>query len=305
MKIVLITGAYGFLGRNIAREYKSKGNYYVIGLGHGKWYRDEFLKWGIDEWFETTITLEALLNVGKKFDVIVHCGGGGSVAFSRVHPYEDFQKTVQSTLSILEFIRLSNPGCKFIYPSSPAAQGSFGDFQIKENMSSSPLSPYGFHKKIAEDICFSYHKTYNITVGIVRFFSVYGNGLRKQLLWDACSKVAESEEVVFFGTGTETRDWIHVDDASRLLLLFSEGDFGFKIINGANGERITVKQVVTALSTHFDKPVQIKFNGIVKEGDPQHFWADISEALSLNWKPEIKLSDGLKNYVTFFKTGIE
>jgi UDP-glucose 4-epimerase len=103
MKQVLVTGAYGFLGRNVAKEFKKAGNY-VAGIGHGKWDKDEYSKWGIDDWYETTITFEALLNINHKFDIIIHCGGSGSVGFSWENPYEDFQKSVGSTLSVLEYI---------------------------------------------------------------------------------------------------------------------------------------------------------------------------------------------------------
>src|SRR4051812_41422065 len=105
MKQVLITGAYGFLGRYAARKFKQE-NWNVSGMGHGKWHKSEYNKWGLDHWYETTITFEALININKKFDLIVHCGGSGSVGFSYENPYEDFQKSVQSTLSLLEYMRL-------------------------------------------------------------------------------------------------------------------------------------------------------------------------------------------------------
>src|SRR5690606_26131841 len=98
MRKILITGAYGFLGRYTSMEFKKNGDY-VVGLGHGKWYAEEFNKWGIDKWVESTITFEALMNINDQFDIIVHCGGSGSVAFSYENPYEDFQKSAQSTLN--------------------------------------------------------------------------------------------------------------------------------------------------------------------------------------------------------------
>ncbi|MEJ2905643.1 NAD(P)-dependent oxidoreductase [Pedobacter panaciterrae] len=300
MKNVLITGAYGFLGRNVAKEFKANGAY-VVGIGHGKWYQDEYTKWGIDEWHETTITFEALLNVNQEFDVIVHCGGSGSVGFSHENPYEDFQKSVQSTLSLLEFIRLRNPQCKFIYPSSPAVQGNLGNIPIKESMESVPVSPYGFHKKIAEQLCLSYHNNFNIQVGIIRYFSIYGAGLKKQLLWDACRKIQESDVVVFFGTGKETRDWLNISDAARLLRMFSEHVKGYDVINGGSGRSIEIQKVISDLCSHFNKPVSVKFNGATKEGDPIYFWADITKALSLGWKPEIDVEDGLEGYVKYYK----
>lgn len=301
MKQILITGAYGFLGRYVAKEFKKTGNY-VAGIGHGKWDKDEYSKWGLDDWHETTITFEALLNINKKFDVIVHCGGSGSVGFSWENPYEDFQKSVGSTLSVLEYIRLQNNKCKFIYPSSPAVQGNLGHVQIKESMVSIPVSPYGFHKKIAEEICLSYHNNFKIDVGIIRYFSIYGNGLQKQLLWEACKKIHKSDEVVFFGTGKETRDWIHVKDAASLLYKFCSKLEGYEVVNGGTGIETPINEVINILSKYLKKSVVVKFNGVVKEGDPLHFWADISKTKHLIWEPHITLEDGIKDYVQYFKS---
>ena len=298
---VLITGGYGFLGRNTAREFKN-GGHEVFGMGHGKWYIDEYSKWGFDEWFESTITLEALLIFNQKFDLVVHCGGSGSVAFTHENPYEDFQKSVQSTLALLEYIRIQNSGCKFIYPSSPAVQGNLGDIQINEDMDALPVSQYGSHKKIVEDLCRSYHNNYGITVGIVRLFSIYGEGLRKQLLWDACKKIQQTAcSAKFFGSGNETRDWLHVSDAAKLILNFSQTLISFHVVNGGSGIKTKICDILELLQSHFDKPVKIEFNGEVKPGDPVHYWADNKQVIALGWKPVITLVEGLKRYVDFFK----
>lgn len=298
---ILITGAYGFLGRYVAKEFKKHGNY-VSGIGHGKWDVEDYTKWGLDSWYETTITLEALLNINKKFDVIVHCGGSGSVGFSWENPYGDFQKSVQGTLAILEYIRLQNPSCKFIYPSSPAVQGNLGHVQILEDMVGTPVSPYGFNKKIAEELCLSYHHNFNIDIGVIRYFSIYGNGLRKQLLWDACKKINHSNEVIFFGTGKETRDWIHVSDAASLLYQFSIKLEGYEVINGGSGIETPINEIINFLCEYMKKPIEVKFNGVVKEGDPIHFWADMNKANTFGWKPRINLEEGLEEYVNFFKS---
>jgi UDP-glucose 4-epimerase len=297
--IVLITGAFGFLGRYTAKEFKMAG-YEVIAIGHGDWSSDEYTKWGIDFWFETTITFDALLKINRKFDLIVHCGGSGSVGFSQENPFEDFQKSVLSTLALLEYIRLHNPTCKFIYPSSPAVQGNLENIPIKEDLSSTPASPYGFHKKIAEELCLSYYKNFKIEIGVIRFFSIYGPGLKKQLIWDTCIKIQQSNEVVFFGTGGETRDWLHVRDAASLVYKLSKDFTGYQVVNGGSGTSTRVDQMIRLISKHFKKPVKISFNGQVKEGDPIYFWADNRKALAIGWTPKIDIDEGIKEYVAYF-----
>lgn len=304
MKQILITGAFGFLGRHTARKFQQKGGYYITGIGHGKWDIHEYHQWGLNEWHNSTITFESLINLRKKFDVIVHCGGSGSVAFSFENPYEDFQKTAQSTLSILEYIRSQNHLCHFIYPSSPAVQGNVGDFPIKESDPCHPVSPYGFHKKISEDLCHSYNKNFGIPVTIIRFFSIYGAGLQKQLLWDACLKIKEaSEEVSFFGTGEETRDWVNEDDATNFIraVASTKDNLALSVLNCGSGQKTTVRETLELLIRTYGKKITITFNQRVKEGDPRFYQADITLAAKMGWIPEITLQEGLQTYVSFFK----
>jgi UDP-glucose 4-epimerase len=292
---ILITGAIGFLGRNTAKKLNNKKNR-IIGLGRGKT-SSEFLKsWGIDKWYESEINFETLIKINIKFDLIIHCGGGSSVAFSNSNPIEDFDNSAKTTLSLLEYIRKSNVKCKFIYPSSPAVLGNFSNKDIKPVKDFKPISLYGLNKQVAEEICLHYNRNFGINIGIIRFFSIYGNDLKKQLLWDACNKI-KSNSATFFGTGSETRDWIHVNDAVDLIQIFSQKFNGLKIINGGTGIATTNKTIIEMISSNFQRSIKIKFNNKVKEGDPQHYCANILESLSFGWVPKIKVESGVKNYV--------
>ena len=104
-KSVLVTGAHGFLGRYVTRQFSNAG-YTVTGIGHGSWGQSEYSKYGITFWYLADVTLDALVTYARKPDVIVHCAGSGSVVASINEPYLDFQKTVNSTLNVLEYIQI-------------------------------------------------------------------------------------------------------------------------------------------------------------------------------------------------------
>ena len=115
--------------------------------------------------------------------------------------------------------------------------GNADALPIAESTPINPISPYGVHKQIAEELIRSYAHHFSLSVAIVRFFSLYGPGLRKQLLWDACTKI-EKGDFDFYGTGHEVRDWLHVQDAARLLLtLPSHASSDAVIVNGGNRGR--------------------------------------------------------------------
>ncbi|MCX6762589.1 MAG: NAD(P)-dependent oxidoreductase [Candidatus Moranbacteria bacterium] len=300
-KIVYITGAAGFIGKNSAKCFSENG-WYVVGAGLGEWAGEKFSDWGIQEWHPGLITAELLSNINKKPDVILHCAGGSSVGFSVEHPEQDYEMTVGSAKNVLEFMRAHCPSARLIFPSSAAVYGQKEDVPIKENDFLDPVSPYGLHKKIAEELCEEYSKRYNINVSIGRIFSAYGSGLQKQLLWDACNKISDpSDEAIFFGTGLEKRDWIHVRDIAELFLALASSKNKFEIVNIGSGVGLTIKDVITKLLAAFQKNKEIVFNNISKEGDPKFYTANIGKVKNMGWNPKISLEDGIREYAVNFE----
>jgi len=302
MKSVLITGAHGFLGRYVARCFKYRG-YRVVGTGYGHWSSAKYSANGVDEWFEAAIELGSLQALTFRPDVIVHCAGSGSVGFSLQQPLQDFQMTVDSTLAVLEYMRLVCPEAQFVYPSSAAVYGARPDEPICEDTPLSPVSPYGYHKLIAERLCQSYAESFGMAVSIIRFFSIYGPGLQKQLLWDACKKLTETDAgpVEFYGTGRETRDWLHGSDAAELIHRAATYGNGYSIINGGSGTRTAIVDILTFLAAQLETNATITFDGKEKQGDPRFYHADITRSLDLGWKPVIRLEEGVASYVRWFR----
>lgn len=299
-KVVLITGAYGFVGRYTAKYYKSM-DYTVIGAGHGNWDSTEYTLWGIDLWYECDITLDNLLAYAKNVDIIVHCAGSGSVRFSIENPMLDFERTVWTTHFILEYIRKYAKNIKLIYPSSAAVYGLTKQLPIKEETSLNPISPYGLHKKMAEELCKMYAKQYGLSIIIMRLFSVYGDGLKKQLLWDACKKI-EKDNNVFWGTGEETRDWIHVKDVAMLMYIAREkANNRCAIVNVASGQNVKIADVLTSLFSSFSTSLKPVFGLEENLGNPEHYLADIQKIRQWGWENTISLKDGIIEYVKWYK----
>lgn len=302
VKTALVTGAYGFVGRHVARQLARDG-WRVIGLGHGSWTREEWQKWGIAEWHSADITLETLITYAGEPDVIVHCAGSGSVGFSMTHPYQDFQRTVATTLAVLEFARLYAPQARVVYPSSAGVYGVVHKLPIAEADPLSPASSYGVHKRIAEELCESYAMHFGVSVAVVRLFSVYGAGLRKQLLWDASQKIMRGE-TGFFGTGKEIRDWLHVEDAASLLITAAgHASTECPVVNGGSGEGVSVREILTKLFNCFERTDMPSFSGVARSGDPAGYLADISLAMQWGWQPTINWQNGLCDYVDWFRSG--
>lgn len=297
---VLVTGACGFVGRHVARQYAEAG-FIVTGIGHGNPHECELREYGISRWIDASISLDTLLESEVRPNVLVHCAGNGLVSSSLSNPRQDLAQTVEVTADVLEFIRTSTPGTRLVFPSSAAVYGDSTELPNIESAPSNPTSPYGAHKRMAEILCKSYAEHFGLAVAITRLFSVYGPGLRKQLLWDASRKISRGD-TTFFGTGEELRDWLHIDDAASLLFRAAEHASGdCPIVNGGSGVGVTVKEVLTRLFVHFGRTDAPVFSGRARPGDPLGYHADIGKARGWGWSPTRELDRALDEYVDWYR----
>jgi UDP-glucose 4-epimerase len=136
----------------------------------------------------------------------------------------------------------------------------------------------------------------------VRFFSVYGCGLRKQLLWDACRKLASGDRV-FMGTGDEVRDWVHVDDAAELLRTAVEHASPLcPVANGGTGEGVSVRELLTHLAICLRADgLPLAFSDNPRPGDPSVYIADAARVAQWGWKHGAHWHERVKEYVAWWQ----
>jgi UDP-glucose 4-epimerase len=303
---VWITGANGFIGHYLIRELADAGQT-VYGVGHGAFAVADRHRLGLTAWVNGEIdaaNLNALAAAHGRPARIFHLAGGSSVGLSFELPLEDFSRTVASTARLLEWLRNCAPECRLVVASSAAVYGAGHAGPISEDATLAPVSPYGQHKLMMEQLCRSYALTYGIRSLVVRLFSVYGPHLRKQLLWDICSKLkSESSSLNLGGSGTEIRDWTDVRDVVRLLARAEEllATESFRAINGGSGKGTSVAAVADGLVRLWGSGTAVRYSGIVRPGDPTSLLADAGGLQEIDFRWKIPLDQGLVDYVQWFK----
>lgn len=297
-KKLLILGSTGFIGKNAVSFFRSKD--YDVHCA------DIVIK---DEKNYTVINSEttdfSILFSKQSYDICINATGAASVPLSFQYPAIDYSLNVSNVFNILEAIRKYNPECKFINFSSAAVYGNPLSLPIKESSAIKPLSPYGFHKHYSEIICREYYETFKVSTLSLRIFSAYGEGLKKQLFWDVYNKIvnAKNNEIVLYGTGKESRDFIYIRDLLNAIeFLIDKITFCGNIINIASGKEITIKESVGLFADCVHPGIKTIFNNEDKLGDPKNWRADVSVLRSLGFNWEFDMQQGLRNYANWLKT---
>ncbi|MFH2008151.1 MAG: NAD(P)-dependent oxidoreductase [bacterium] len=302
-KRIWVSGAAGFLGRHVAAAFREAG-WTVSGIDVAP--QDPADALAVAHWYaEGTgeAALEYLATHGLP-DCIFHAAGGGTVAYSYDQPHEDFDLSVRATAQMLEFLRKNAPGATLVVPSSAAVYGTCPAEPLAEHRAPAPMSPYGRHKLMAEQLCARASETFGLRTIAIRYFSLYGAALRKQLLWDLGGKATGADGAVeLYGTGEETRDLLHVEDAARLaLLLVQRQDGASMVVNGGTGRALTIHRIATGLLEALGLALDVRFNGVERAGDPKHYQADVSLAESLGFCPAISFEEGIREYARWFRS---
>lgn len=306
MANIWITGAHGFIGRHLASWLARRGHA-VSGIGHGLWPESEASAWGVQRWINGDIhasNLKQLSRLSGAPDCIFHLAGGSSVGAAIANPHEDFARTVATTAELLDWMRQDACTTRLVAISSAAVYGAGHEGPVSEDQAQLPFSPYGYHKLMMEQLCRSHAVTYGIPILIVRLFSVYGSGLKKQLLWDICTKLASGARVLELGgSGNELRDWTDVRDVARVLELAMNVGVELNtmaVMNAGTGLGTSVREIAAGVLACWPSEAAVEFNGRSRPGDPFSLIAEGSYLRKLGFEWNVPLERGLKDYVQWY-----
>ena len=293
---ILVIGACGFIGSNAVKYFRAAGHHVtacdiIVPAADPDFILLDKPETGFDILFKK-----------RSYDVCINASGSATVGISFTNPAHDYLLNTHNVFRILDSIRQLNPDCKFINFSSAAVYGNPDKLPVTEKQNCSPISPYGFHKLMSENICAEFFSVYGVPSVSLRVFSAYGCGLKKQLFWDLYQKTKNSETVELFGTGNETRDFIFIDDLLGAVdIIMSKGNFNGGVINVSSGVETGISDAARIFLSLVNEKLSLKFNNIQKQGDPLNWRADISKLRLLGFTSKTTMADGLNQYFVWLK----
>ncbi len=291
---ILIIGSKGFIGSHCYDYFKNKYDTWGCDI-----YQD-----ADDSHYMAIDPAEPIYTplFKKGFDYCINCSGAANVKMSLMNPLMDFDLNTRNLIRIFDTIREFAPNCRLLNISSAAVYGNPTRLPINTDVSPHPISPYGFHKMMAEQICTEYYSIWNIKSCSARVFSVYGPGLRKQIFWDIFHHLKTNDKIELWGTGDESRDFIYITDLVNALdIVLQKAPFSAETINVANGEQTTIKQVANWIEDLFNKEKRCIFNGQSRLGDPLNWEADISVLKGWGYSKKTDIKQGINNYYKWVK----
>ncbi len=287
---VLITGSTGFIGGGLGR-FAAQAGHTVIGTGRSP---EPGKEWpGV--YTPGEATAESLAEIVSDFapDVLFHAAGTASVGASLVDPLGDFRGSVSVCANLLEAVHRSGKSPLVFIPSSAAVYGNPAALPVDEQAAIQPISPYGFHKAMCETLARESAECFGLRIIVCRLFSVFGAGQRRLLIWDLFKQLSSPSEVAWLdGTGSESRDFLHIDDLAAAIFLLAEKSADspsgyFDIINIASGEETTVADIAGQIRDVVAPGKNVRCRGASRPGDPRNWRGEISKLRSMlpSWQP--------------------
>lgn len=311
---ILVTGGAGFIGSHLIGRLLKEG-YEVICLDNfNDYYNPQIKRDNISSFLrernfnlvETDIrdknTLKKVFEK-YKFQKVIHLAAQAGVRLSLKQPNLYVDVNVNGTLNLLELSREYKIE-SFIFGSSSSVYGATKEIPFSEEGKLKPISPYGVSKRTGELLCYTYNHLYNLSVIILRFFTVYGPRQRPDMAIHKFTKlIDEGKEIYLYGNGETSRDYTYISDIVEGIISSLNKDFNYEIFNLGNFNPTNLSHLISLIEKNLGKSAKIKYLP-EQPGDPSITFADISKSKKmLNYNPKIKMAEGIKNFIEWYKDG--
>ena len=271
---ICIFGGNGFIGGSLAKEYLRKGHKVHI-----------YSQTKVNRSFKFKNNTKIKYNeknfkliLKKKFDIIFFFSGNSNQETSKNDIYYDLETTFNSYVSLIEAAKKLNFKYPIWFASSVVVYGS-NNKPLKENFDLNPLSFYAVTKLICEIISKFYSKNHNLNIGILRIFSTFGPGLKRQVVYDTIKKIKTMKSFKVIGSGNEKRDFGFINDQIKSIILLSKKVKKPKgeAFNIASGRAYTIKSMLNKLVKISKKKISYTYTNKRRSFDTKSFISNKSK----------------------------
>ncbi len=294
----LVLGGNGFIGSHLVDQLLVGGHRVRVYDRGPEKFRDPLpsVEYFSGEFNDVTLLAEALSNV----DVVYHLISTTVPATSNMDPVGDINGNLINTVKLLELMRMQSIPRIVYFSSGGTVYGKPESSPISESHPLRPISSYGVVKVAIENYLHMFHELHGIGYVALRASNPYGArqghaGLQG-VIGTYISRLYNGQPIEVWGTGEIVRDFIHVEDLTRLCVRAGASDV-VGAFNAGYGEGATILEVIDLIS----QATTIEIKPVFKPGrsfDVPHAVLDTTKAREqLNWQPTIALEQGIAHTV--------
>jgi UDP-glucose 4-epimerase len=299
----LVTGGAGFIGSTLVRLLTERG--YAVRV------YDNFTT-GSSELLEGTEAevvrgdvreAAALERAARGCEIVFHLAAGTGVVPSIEDPFGDFDVNARGTLAALS-ATLRAGASRFVFSSSNAPLGA-GAYPASEDKPVAPLSPYGASKATGEAYCSAFHGAYGLDAVAVRFSNAYGprSAHKGNVIPVFIRRLLAGEELVVYGDGGQTRDFVYVTDLADGLVRAAEAEgIGGDLFQLASGVETSVNDLVSLLGEVTGSTPVVRREP-ARPGEIRRNYSSVDKARRrLGFSPTVPLAEGLRRTYEWFSS---
>ena len=298
---IFITGGAGFLGFHLTQFLIDQGHTVTIFDNFSNSNSKIFLNHDKVKLIEgDIIDYSELSKSMNNIELVIHLAAQISVKDSLKNPENTIKINVDGTQNLLKSC-IENKIKFFIAASSAAVFGDQSIMPLTEESSKNPISPYGKSKLLMEEKILEFSKQNNFNSIILRFFNLYGFGQSTQyagVITKFLENIKNNSNLMIYGKGEQTRDFIHIDDAISTfnLAIKNINQKTGEIYNVGSGQSTTILELAQSLLKISKKDLKIIHKPEL-DGDIIQSLTSIEHiATDLSFTPKISLEKGLKQF---------
>ncbi len=306
---VLVTGGAGFIGSNLADGLIEQGAKVVIIDNLATGFRENLEEIrGNFEFVEGDLNDDSALKKAiKDVEIVFHQAALPSVPRSVDNPAETHEACVNATFNLLLKSKENNVR-RFIYAASSSAYGNQEILPKVETMKPEPLSPYAAAKLMGEYYCSVFNEVYGLEAISLRYFNVFGPRQNPSSFYSGVisrfiDSLMSGKTPVIYGNGEQSRDFTYIANVVDANIKAAQTNNGFgEVINTANGERITLNELLDTLKKITGKEdVEADYQE-ERKGDVKHSQAENTKAKEIyGYEKLVGLEEGLRKTIDWWK----
>ncbi len=305
MKKALIFGAGGFAGKHLVNELICNG-YEVYGCSrYTALNDDQFAGTMVCDITDPERVKAVIAKIQP--DYIVNMAGISSVGLSWRIPQATLEVNVKGPINIMETVKETGIDAHILFIGS-SEEYAPTDKALTENSKLDANNPYGISKMMLEKYCTLYREHYGLKIHYVRAFNHTGTGQADTFVIPSwCKQVLEISEsntnkALRVGNLNVARDFSDVRDVVRAYRLVMESDDYSKTYNICSGKAIYLKDILSMIMKHADKPIEIfEDPKLIRPVENEVIFGNYALInKELGWEPKISIEQTIDEMYDFF-----